>query len=144
MNISGSVSLPNQLFSNVGSTASHQLEEAAKTRRAFEAAQAEVEKIAPAKSAGQQSYEAETANTLFNAQSIAEQFKEYMDKSPEELMREQILRELGYSEEELAGMSPEDRQKAELEILERIKIKIEMALKEKGLDVEINTASQPA
>lgn len=141
MIISGSVSLPNHLLANVGSTAAHQAEEAAKTRRAFEAAQAEAEKTAPAKSAGQLSFGEKTANTLFTAQTIAEQFKEYMDKSPEELMREQILKELGYTEEELAGMSPEDRAKAEEKILERLKIKIEMALKEKGLDVDINSVA---
>ena len=141
MNISGSVSLPNQLLANVGSTASHQAEEAAKTRRAFEAAQAEAEKTTPAKSAGQQLYGAETANTLFAVKTIAEKFKEYMDKSPEELMREQILKELGYTEEQLAGMSPEDRAKAEEKILDRLKMKIEQALKEKGLDVDIGSVA---
>lgn len=143
MNISGSISIPNQLLANVGSTAAHQAEEAAKTRRAFETAQAEAEKTTPAKSAGQQSYGAETANTLFTVKTIAEKFKEYMDKSPEELMREQILKELGYTEEELAGMSPEDRAKAEEKILDRFKIKIEQALREKGIDMEIGTASSP-
>lgn len=141
MNTIGSINLPNTLLSSAGSTAAHQLEEAAKTRRAFEAAQAEAEKTTPAKSAGQQAPGAETANTLFAVKTIAEKFKEYMDKSPEELMRQQILKELGYTEEQLAGMSPEDRAKAEEKILDRLKIKIEQALKEKGLDIDIGSVA---
>lgn len=140
MSLIGSVTLPNLLTSSVGGTAAKQAEDAAKTRRAFEVAQSEAEKTTPAKSAGQQGYGTKTADTLFNAQSIAQQFKDYMDKSPEELMRQQILKELGYSEEDLAAMTPDERAKAEAEILERIKMKIEQSMREKGLDVEIGNA----
>lgn len=90
-----------------------------------------------------------TAATLYAAQDIAQseatsptksaedRFLELMDKSPEELMREQILKELGYTEEQLAGMSPEDRLKAEEEIRQLILEKIEQAMREKGLDAPL-------
>ena len=90
-----------------------------------------------------------TAATLYAAQEIAQsdatsptksatdRFLDLMDKSPEELLREQILKELGYSEEQLAGMSPEDRLKAEEEIRQRLIEKIEQAMREKGIDATI-------
>ena len=94
-----------------------------------------------------------TAATLYNAQEIAQtdatsparsaedRFLELMDKSPEELLREQILKELGYTEEQLAGMSPEDRLKAEEDIRQRLIEKIEQAMREKGIDATIGKAS---
>lgn len=94
-----------------------------------------------------------TAATLYNVQEIAQsdatspaksaedRFLELMDKSPEELLREQILKELGYTEEQLAGMSPEDRLKAEEDIRQRLIEKIEQAMREKGIDATIGKAS---
>ena len=88
-----------------------------------------------------------TASTLFQAQEIgqaepvretpksaADKFLDYMNKTPEELMREQILKELGYSEEQLAGMDPQDRAKAEEQIRMRLQEKIEQSMREKGID----------
>lgn len=144
--ISGSFSLPSLLTSSLDSAASKNLEDATEARRAFEVTQREQEKTNQANSAGSNgygSYGSQTANTLFQAQDIAQQFKDYMDKSPDEMLREQILKELGYTEEQLAGMSPEDRAKAEIEIIERIKLKVEQSMREKGVEVDIG-ATAPA
>ncbi len=103
-----------------------------------------------------------TANTLWQAQSIAQSpessaidaevddtpkkvsksaedmFHDFMNKSPEELMRDAVLRECGYTEESLAAMSPEDRAKAEAEIKQRIEEKIKESMREKGVDIGNN------
>lgn len=95
-----------------------------------------------------------TASTLFAAQEIGQtepvketpksatdKFLDYMNKTPEELMREQILKELGYSEEQLAGMSPKDRAKAEEQIRMRLQEKIEQSMREKGIDSSVGKAA---
>lgn len=70
------------------------------------------------------------------AKSSAEQFLDFMNKTPEELMRETILKELGYTEEQLAGMEPKERALAEAKIREAIEIKIEEAMREDGVDID--------
>lgn len=61
------------------------------------------------------------------------QFKEYMEKTPAELMREQVLKDLGISEEDLAAMPPEKRAAMEDEIADRIKEKL-LGKKQEGAD----------
>ena len=68
--------------------------------------------------------------------STAEQFLEHMNKSPEELMREEILKSLGYTEEELAAMDPKERAAVEAKIQELIEIKIEEAMREDGVNID--------
>ena len=68
--------------------------------------------------------------------SAAEQFLDHMNKTPEELMREEVLKSLGYTEEELAAMDPKERAKAEAKIKDAIETKIEEALREKGIDID--------
>jgi hypothetical protein len=46
----------------------------------------------------------------------ADQFLKYMEKTPGERMREQILNSLGYSEEDLKNLTPEERMKVEAKI----------------------------
>lgn len=70
------------------------------------------------------------------SKSVLEEFKDFMNKSPEELMREQILRELGYTEEELAAMDPKERAKVEAKIKELVEAKIEEAMREDGIDID--------
>lgn len=52
------------------------------------------------------------------------EFHAYMEKTPAELMRERVLKEMGISEEELASMPPEKRLAMEAEIAERVKEKL--------------------
>ncbi len=78
----------------------------------------------------------EPAEAIVKKASPAEEFLKYMDKTPEELIREEILKELGYTEEELVAMDPKDRAKIETQIKERIEIKIEEAMREEGLDIQ--------
>lgn len=99
-----------------------------------------------------------TANTLWETQSYAqseeskavdaeelgvkdgrtaeEKFLEFMNKTPEELMREAILKELGYTEEELAAMKPKERAAAEEKIRQRVEQKVKEALREEGTDID--------
>ncbi|MGV8242225.1 hypothetical protein ACV331_37120, partial [Pseudomonas aeruginosa] len=51
--------------------------------------------------------------------SAYDEFKEYMQKSPAERMREQVLKSLGLTEEELDAMPPEKREQVEKGIGER-------------------------
>ncbi len=52
--------------------------------------------------------------------------KEYMQKSPAERMREQVLKSLGLTEEELDAMPPEKREQVEKGIGERMREMIAM------------------
>lgn len=90
------------------------------------------------------------ATTLYEAQSLAQsdpvedqsaadKFREMMDKPPEELLRDQILKELGYTEEDLAGMDAEQRAKVEEDIRQLLLQKIEQAMREKGLNPDLST-----
>lgn len=58
--------------------------------------------------------------------SAYDEFKEYRQKSPAERMREQVLKSLGLSEEELAAMPPEKREQVENSIGERVREMIAM------------------
>lgn len=72
-----------------------------------------------------------------SAKSAADKFKEFMNKSPEEMMRDGILKELGYTEDRLASMPPAERKAAEEKISALIEQKIEQSMHKKGLDVSI-------
>lgn len=137
MSISGITPLPGTLTSGIDSVATRNLEDATKARRALEITQREAEKTTPAKSAGLAGNGSKTAETLFNVQDFAQQFKDYMDKTPEQLMREEILKALGYTEEDLASMSPQDRAKAETKIRDALEKKIEESMREKGIEIDI-------
>lgn len=141
MNILGAASLPNLLTSTIDSVASRNLEDATRARRAFEVSQRDAEKTNPAKPAGLQYNDGQTASTLYHAQTLAQQFKDFMDKTPEELMREAVLKDLGITEEELAALGPEERAKMEEKIRERFEEKIEESLREKGIDIDISASA---
>lgn len=57
--------------------------------------------------------------------SAADKFLEYMELSPEERMRQDILEQMELTEEDLAKMSPDERKAVEEEIAQRIKDKSE-------------------
>ena len=54
-----------------------------------------------------------------------EEFLEFMSKTPEERWREQILKSMGLTEEELAALPPEEREKIEEKITAIIEDKVE-------------------
>ncbi|NMG36058.1 hypothetical protein GRF61_16545 [Azoarcus sp. TTM-91] len=75
------------------------------------------------------------AKTVMTAQDKAEiqrareekvlaDFRDYMEKTPAERMRDAILRDMGLTEEDLAAMPAEERAAVEDEIAERIKDKL--------------------
>ncbi|VVN93439.1 hypothetical protein PS723_06615 [Pseudomonas fluorescens] len=59
------------------------------------------------------------------------EFKDYMSKSPEERMRDSILKELGITEEEFEQMPPEKQQAIGQEIARLLQDKIKLAQAEK-------------
>ena len=63
--------------------------------------------------------EEDTTEELDSA--AAEEFLEYMQKSPEERLRDKILKALGLTEEDVAAMSPDERMGLEKKIREIIK-----------------------
>ncbi len=89
-----------------------------------------------AQSSESEAIDVEPEEVAVKKKGVSEEFLEYMDKTPEELMREEILKELGYTEEELASLDPKECAKIEMEIKERIEIKIEEAMREEGVDIK--------
>ncbi len=102
-----------------------------------------------------------TANTLFAAQDIGQKpaesekldekfalgeptaedlFRDFMNKTPDEMMREAILKELGYTEEGLAGMDAKERAKVEEKIRQMTQEMIEEQMREEGIDVQLSDA----
>ncbi|MCE4054307.1 hypothetical protein [Pseudomonas sp. Au-Pse12] len=55
------------------------------------------------------------------------EFKEYMSKTPEQRLRDSILRELGLTEEDLQNLPPERQLAISQEIAQRMKDKMQMA-----------------
>ncbi len=70
---------------------------------------------------------ADKATTANNA--AKDFFMDYMNKTSEERMIDQILNELGVTREEMEAMSPKDRRKLELKIEEKIREKVEAKVK---------------
>ena len=61
--------------------------------------------------------------------SASERFLDYMNKTPEQLMRESILKSLGYTEDDLNTMDPKERAKVEAQIQDLIEKKIEEGMR---------------
>lgn len=55
---------------------------------------------------------------------VAQELKDYLEKSPAQRLREAVLKELGLTEEDLAKMPPEKRAAVEAEINERIRTRL--------------------
>ncbi len=61
--------------------------------------------------------------------SAKEFFMNYMNKTDEERMIDQILNEMGLTKEDVKAMSPKDRRKVEEKIEEKIREKVEAKIK---------------
>lgn len=77
--------------------------------------------------------------TALKAPTPTEVFLEEAQKSPMERMREQILEQLGITEEDLAQMSPEERRATEDQIRRLIEEKFRQAMGGDGEPAETNT-----
>ncbi|MCP4393680.1 MAG: hypothetical protein GY804_05365 [Alphaproteobacteria bacterium] len=73
-----------------------------------------------------------------------QEFLEFMDKTPAERMREQILSGMGLDEESLKSLPYEEREKIEEKIAAIIRQSIEDDIKEEHNNVEVVKAQQPA
>jgi hypothetical protein len=60
-----------------------------------------------------------------------EEFQEYMSKTPEQRLRDSILKEMGITEEDLKAMPPEKQQAVAQEIADRMKDKMQLAQADK-------------
>ncbi|WP_458129426.1 hypothetical protein [Pseudomonas sp. Z2-11] len=74
------------------------------------------------------------------AGSAMAQFKDYMSKTPEQRLRDSILKEMGITEEEYAAMPPEKQLAVGEEIAQRMQDKSAMAQMEKDQQSEKNLA----
>ncbi|WP_434653460.1 hypothetical protein J3P96_21505 [Pseudomonas sp. R3-56] len=74
------------------------------------------------------------------AGSAMAQFKDYMSKTPEQRLRDSILKEMGITEEEYAAMPPEKQLAVGEEIAQRMQDKSAMAQMEKDQQSEKNPA----
>jgi hypothetical protein len=73
-----------------------------------------------------------------------EKFQEFMDMTPAERMRAQILAGMGITEEQLAALPPEEREKIEDQIAAIIRQKIEEAVKDgEGQEEEVSASNGP-
>lgn len=105
--------------------------------------------ILPSNSAHQLSFEnilalqslADEEPAQLTEMSATEKFLQEAQKTPMERMREQILKELGLSEESLAQLPPEERRAAEDRIRELIEEKIRQAMGADGEAPESNAAA---
>lgn len=80
------------------------------------------------------------SSTAAEAGSAMAQFKDYMSKTPEQRLRDSILKEMGITEEEYAAMPPEKQLAVGEEIAQRMQDKSAMAQMEKDQQSEKNPA----
>ncbi|MDY0028489.1 MAG: hypothetical protein RBR86_00955 [Pseudobdellovibrionaceae bacterium] len=72
-----------------------------------------------------------------HSNSAIAEFLEYQKMTPEEKLRDAILKKLDLTEEDLAALSPEERAKVEEKIKEMIKQEIENNMAKKGVLVDM-------
>lgn len=70
--------------------------------------------------------------TTLKPKTAAQELDDYVKMTPEQRMRADLLKKLGMTEEELAAMSPEERQAAEAKIAEMAKELMQHSGERKG------------
>ena len=75
------------------------------------------------------------AESVSQAERTREAFLAYAQKTPMERLRDQILQDLGLSEDSLAQMPPEERAAVEDKIRKIIEEKLREAMRENGVEV---------
>lgn len=78
-----------------------------------------------------QTTDSTTAPQTGESQAMAD-FKDYMSKTPEQRLRDSILKEMGITEEELKAMPPEKQQAISQEIAARLQDKMKLAQADKS------------
>lgn len=74
-----------------------------------------------------------------DGQSATDAFKDYMAKSPEQRMRDSILKEMGLTEDDIKAMPPEQQLAIGKQIAERMQDKMQIAAAEKQEKDSANT-----
>ncbi|POA51384.1 MULTISPECIES: hypothetical protein [unclassified Pseudomonas] len=69
------------------------------------------------------------ANSATQSDALSD-FKDYMSKSPEQRLRDSILKELGLTEEDLKNLPPERQMAINQEITQRMQDKVKLAKEE--------------
>ncbi|EJN29808.1 MULTISPECIES: hypothetical protein [unclassified Pseudomonas] len=72
-----------------------------------------------------------TDATSVAGKSATDEFKDYMSKTPEQRLRDSILKDLGITEEDIANMPPEKQLAISKEIAQRLQDKMQLAQSEK-------------
>lgn len=72
-----------------------------------------------------------TDATSVAGESATDEFKDYMSKTPEQRLRDSILKDLGITEEDIANMPPEKQLAISKEIAQRLQDKMQLAQSEK-------------
>jgi hypothetical protein len=72
-----------------------------------------------------------TDATSVAGKSATDEFKDYMSKTPEQRLRDSILKDLGITEEDIANMPPENQLAISKEIAQRLQDKMQLAQSEK-------------
>jgi hypothetical protein len=74
--------------------------------------------------------------------SATDEFKEYMSKTPEQRLRDSILKEMGITEEDLKAMPPEKQLAISKEIAERLQDKMKLAQADKADKADNGNSSE--
>lgn len=77
-----------------------------------------------------------TDATTASAKSATDDFKDYMNKTPEQRLRDSILQSMGLTEDDIKAMPPEKQLAIGKEIAERLQDKMKLAQAEKDNDVK--------
>lgn len=101
----------------VNSTAAHRTVAAPHGAATFEQAMAQA---AASRKAQTTSSSSQHTTATSPTKTAYEELVEYMKKSPAQRWREKILRDLGLTEDQLAALPPEEKEKVEKEIAERM------------------------
>ncbi|WLH34380.1 hypothetical protein PSH79_20965 [Pseudomonas sp. FP2196] len=72
-----------------------------------------------------------TDATTVAGKSATDEFKDYMSKTPEQRLRDSVLKELGITEEDIQAMPPEKQLAIGKEIAQRLQDKMQLAQSEK-------------
>lgn len=76
------------------------------------------------------------------ATTAAEAFREYMDKSPEEMIKAKFLAEMGMTEDEYNALPPEQKEKVDEQIAQRLQDDIEMKTQAKVQQAQVASQSE--
>jgi len=86
----------------------------------------------------------DTSQTKSTGSSAMEEFKDYMSKTPEQRLRDSILKEMGLTEDDIKAMPPEKQLAIGKEIAERLQDKMTLAQAEKESSNDVKDSDKIA